>query len=160
MVAGDRPVVSYPKTPTWRGYRAYLTRPHDGDSFWVLADTGFDGRAEPELRLADVHAPELLMRLPRRGQPGGVEATGFVNDWMAAAQAAVADRRWYLSVAVAMTRAYEPGERQTFTRYVARVFRYVDWPVPWWQQQPDERLSLNYAVQTFLSGHPEWPPGE
>lgn len=148
------------RVTTWRGFRAYLTKPHDGDSFWVMADTGFDGRAEPELRLYDVHAPELLMRLPPMFQPGGTETTNFVNDWVSHVQAAQPAARWYLSVAVGMTATYEPTEQVTFRRYVARVFRYSDWPTPWWRQPPADNLTLNYAVATYLSGHPEWPTGQ
>jgi hypothetical protein len=148
------------RVTTWRGYRAFLTKPHDGDSQWVLADTGFDQRFEPELRLYDVHAPELVMRLPQRGQPGGTETTNFANDWYAHAQATQPDVRWWLSVAIAMTSTYEPTERVTFRRYVARVFRYNDWRVPWWYPPPDDSKSLNAAVALFLSGHPEWPPGD
>jgi endonuclease YncB( thermonuclease family) len=144
----------------WRGYRAYLSRPHDGDSFWVMCDAGCDARLEPELRLSDVHAPELAVKLPPLFQPGGAEATEFVNDWLARAQAAVPDRRWYLSVAIAMTASYEPTERTTFRRYVARVWRYADWPRPWEGHMPDPRFTLNADVQTWLSGHPEWPTGE
>lgn len=147
---------------SWRGYRAYLTKPHDGDSFWVMTDGGFDGRAEPELRLYDVRAPELIMRLPPMFQPGGDETTGFVNDWLARAVTAQPGVRWYLSVGVALTSKYEPTEQTTFRRYVAKVFRYVDWPRPWEGGMPADAdgVSLNGAVRTFLSGHPEWPTGE
>ena len=143
-----------------RGFRAYATKRHDGDSFWVMADTGFEGRAEPELRLQDTHAPELLeMRLPRLLQPGGRETTAFVNDWLTGG-AATYPGRWYLSIAVTMTTAFEPAERRSFVRYLARVWSAVDWPQPWATPPPADTRSLNYAVTTFLSGHPEWPSGE
>ena len=61
------------------GFRAMLTKPHDGDSFWMLCDTGFGDRHEPELRLYNVHAPEI-----KPMQPGGQETTDFVNGWLAA----------------------------------------------------------------------------
>jgi len=142
-----------------RGYRAYLTKPHDGDSFWVMCDVGFGGRAEPELRLIDVHAPELdRMAMPPRGQPGGKETTDFVNEWLAGAQNAAHPRRWYLWVETVMTATYEPGERMTFTRYLATVWRIVDCPI--WGQGGAVNFSLNYQVGLYLSGHPEWPPGE
>jgi hypothetical protein len=146
--------------PPTRGYRATLTRPHDGDSFWVLCDTGFGGRAEPELRLLDVHAPELrAMRLPPRGQPGGGETTSFVGDWMTVAEAQAWRNgvRWYLWVETVMTRVAEPTERQSFTRYLATVWRIADRPAP---GTADQVLSLNHQITTFLSGHPDWPPGD
>jgi hypothetical protein len=144
----------------WRAYRAYLTRPHDGDSMWVMTDGGFDSRSEPELRLYDVHAPELVMLLPPMFQPGGTDTTNFVNDWFSHAQSSQPGVRWFLSVAVAMTARYEPTEQVTFRRYVARVFRYADWPRPWSTPMPDEALSLNALIRLYLAGHPEWPTGE
>jgi hypothetical protein len=146
--------------PPVRGYRATMTKPHDGDSFWVLCDTGFSGRAEPELRLLDVHAPELrAMRLPPRGQPGGGETTSFVSDWMtvAEAQAWRDGVRWYLWVETVMTKVAEPTERQSFTRYLATVWRIADHPA---LGPADPVLSLNHQITTFLSGHPDWPPGD
>lgn len=153
------------KVTPWRGFRAYLTKPHDGDSFWVMCDAGGEARFEPELRLFDVRAPELLQNpaamisLPRKGQAGSAEATEFVNGWIAQAVAG-ATRRWTLSVALAMTTVAEPTERRTFTRYLARVWRGSDWPQPWDGSPPLDGSSLNSAVTTFLSGHPEWPPGD
>lgn len=146
------------KVTAWRGYRAYLTRPHDGDSFWVMYDAGCDARVEPELRLADVHAPELLMRLPRASQPGSVETGLFVAAWLDAARLDAGHRRWPLWIETAMTSAAEPGERWTFRRVVAKVWRVVDCPA--WGVAPPDGLSLNYAVAAFLSEHPEWPTGE
>lgn len=128
--------------------RAYLTKPHDGDSFWVMADTMFGQRYEPELRLLDVHAPEL-------SEPGGREATGFVNDWLREAAAAQPNRRWPLYVLTVKTRVYEPESRMTFTRYLADVWRYDQAP-----DQPSPGPSLNDAVRWFLGGHPEWGPGQ
>lgn len=142
----------------WRGYRAYLTKPHDGDSFWVMYDAGCEARVEPELRLADVHAPELIVRIPRVGQPGGTDTRQFVADWLATAKTAAMARRWYLWVAIAMTSTLEPSDRRTFTRYVAKVWSIVDCPE--WGKAPIDSLSLNSAITTYLSGHPEWPPGE
>lgn len=126
-----------------RGNRAYLTRPHDGDSFWVMIDADFDARVEPELRLVNVSAPEL-------NQPGGKETRDFVNAWLAA-QTAASSRRWPFWVETVLTTAFEPTQRTTFRRYLATV-----WPFD------DRRIesSLNYQINTYLSGHPEWPPGE
>jgi hypothetical protein len=125
-----------------RGFRAYLTRPHDGDSFWMMCDTAGGQRWEPELRLVDVHAPEL-------SQPGGIETTGFVNGWLAGN--AGSTRRWPFWVETLLTKAYEPEMKTTFTRYLATV-----WPFD--RRAPEE--SLNHQVTVFLSGHPEWPPGD
>jgi hypothetical protein len=144
-----------------RGYRAAPTKIHDGDSFWVLADTGFGGREEPELRLLDVHAPELNPRalaLPPRGQSGGPETASFVNNWLVQAEMSAGNHRWVLWVETVATRATEPGERMTFTRYLATVWRIVDCPI--WGQGGDPSASLNYQVATYLSGHPEWPTGD
>jgi hypothetical protein len=124
-------------------FRAYLTRPHDGDSFWVMADTAFGQRYEPELRLLDVHAPEL-------NQLGGRECTEFVNDWFAQVATERPPRRWGLYLQTQQTAVYEPTQRMTFTRYVAEV-----WPFD--RRGPDE--SLNALVRQYLAGHPEWPSG-
>lgn len=146
-----------------RGFRAYPSKTHDGDSFWVIADTGFNGRHEPELRLLDVHAPELdpvRLALPPRDQPGGAEAGSFVNAWLASADAAVGEARWSLWVETVMVRSADPnaGERQTFTRYLATVWRLGDCLA--WGQGGPKSASLNHQVAFFLSGHPEWPPGD
>jgi endonuclease YncB( thermonuclease family) len=123
------------------GFRAQITKPHDGDSFWVLADLGFSARAEVELRLDGVHAPELA-------QQGGPESTDFVNGWLAASMSA--GRRWPLWLEVAQTVTSEPGMRQSFTRYVATVWAFD-------QRGPGQ--SLNEATNAFLAGHPDWPSG-
>jgi hypothetical protein len=125
----------------------------------VMIDGGGGTRWEPELRLADVHAPELLMRLPRRGQEGSEETTEFIARWTWAALQAQPERRWYLSVATAMTLTSEPSERRTFTRFVARVYRYATWPHPWEGPPPPMDLSLNYDVQRFVTDN-GFPPGE
>lgn len=125
-------------------FRAYLTREHDGDSFWIMADSAFGQRYEPELRLLDVHAPEL-------SEPGGVETTDFVNGWLAGAAGVQPVRRFPLYVVTLQTKVYEPTQKMTFTRYLATVWPYE-------RRAPED--SLNYAVNTFLSGHPEWPSGQ
>lgn len=125
-------------------FRAYVTRPHDGDSLWVLADTAFGQRYEPELRLLDVHAPELA-------QLGGPETSNFVNDWLAQVAAVQPVRRWPLYVTTVQTKVYEPSQKLTFTRYLATV-----WPFD--RRAPED--SLNFAVTLFLAGHPDWPPGD
>jgi hypothetical protein len=140
-------VVSQP-----RGFRGYLTKKHDGDSFWTMLDTAGDQRWEPELRLLDVPAPEL-------NDPGGQETTDYTNGWLAAVPGRAPGRRWYLWVETVLTRAYEPTMKMTFTRYLATVWAQEDaaWRDP--GRVPFE-LSLNHSVNTFLSGHPEWGPGD
>jgi hypothetical protein len=133
-----------------RGFRAALTRPHDGDSFWMLCDTGFDGRHEPELRLLDVHAPEL-------SQPGGHETTSYVNGWLATHSDPT--RHWPFWVDVVRTRTFEPEMKTTFTRYVATVWQFDDNP-DGTRSATAGLLTLNTSVTLFLSGHPEWPSGE
>jgi len=142
-----------------RGFRGYATRTHDGDSFWVMCDTGFGGRAEPELRLVDVHAPELIrMALPPRSQPGGSQAAAYVTDWLMNADMLAGESRWSLWVETYLTRSKEPRERQSFTRYLATVWRAGDCPI--WGQAGPVNLSLNYDLSGYLARHPEWPPGE
>jgi hypothetical protein len=130
------------------GFRARLTKGHDGDSFWMLCDVGFGARVEPELRLLDVHAPELM-------QPGGQETTDYVNGWLAGHLDPV--RQWPFWVEIVQTRTFEPGMKMTFTRYLATVWKYED------GAQKDTRVwasSLNASVTFFLSEHPDWPSGE
>lgn len=134
-----------------RGYRAIATRLHDADSFWVSADTGFGSRYEPELRLLGVRAPEL-------SQAGGKEAAAFVGDWLLAAEVQAHPVRWYLWVETVLTRVIDPTEKQSFTRYMATVWRLSDCSV-WGCGGPPE-LSLNSQVTAFLSEHPAWPPGD
>jgi hypothetical protein len=134
--------VTFGSLSPW-SFRATLIRGHDGDSIFVLADLGFSVRAEVELRLKDVRAPEL-------GQPGGQETTDFVNGWLAAKMDPTL--RWPFWIDVEMERTREPDMRMTFTRYVATI-----WPYSTTRDPVD---SLNSVVKTFLSGHPEWPPGK
>ena len=129
--------------PPW-GFRARVVKVHDGDSLFVLCDTGFGGRHEVELRLLDVHAPELH-------QLGGAEATAFVQKWIETVTAA-SQRTWPLWISVLMTSTYEPNMRQTFTRYACTV-----WSMDAREAATDK--SLNQAVCEFLSQHPEWPTG-
>jgi hypothetical protein len=135
-------------TPSW-GFRAALSRPHDGDSFFMLADTGFGGRHEAELRLDGVRAPEIHPM-----QPGGQETLDFVNGWLQGVQVRAPARRWPFWLQVVATTTYEPGMDMSFTRYVAMVWAFVD------GEGADPSTSLNAYVNTFLSGHPEWPQGD
>lgn len=120
-------------------YRAAPVRVVDGDSLILLCDTGFGGRQEEEFRLLDVHAPE-------RSEPGGREATAFAEDWLSRLDMR---RRWPLLVRTVPNTSPEPGERRTFTRYLARVWRYGE-----------ITPSLNDEITAFLAGHPEWGPGQ
>ncbi len=150
--------VSQP-TARVRGFRAYATKAHDGDSFWVMCDTGFGGRAEPELRLIDVYAPELLqMRFPAAGQPGSAQAKAFVAEWLRDAATRAGESRWSLWVETYLTRSADPKEKQSFTRYLATVWCAADCLI-WGQAGPVHR-SLNYDVAGFLARHPDWPPGD
>ena len=127
--------------------RARLTEPHDGDTFRVLADTLFDGRHEPRLRLLDVHCPELH-------EAGGPDTTVFVNAWLARAAAEQQGKRWPLYIVTEKTRTAEPEQRRTFVRFLATVWR--------WDQRPGSATpgaSLNEAVRAYQAGHPEWGHG-
>jgi hypothetical protein len=122
-------------------YRARLSRPYDGDSFWVLADTGYGQRYEPELRLFEVYAPELH-------QLGGGETRQYVNDWFGSLNP---DLTWPLFVRTVQTKVIEPTEKTTFSRYVAIVHRYGE---------NTTGVSLNDSVNGFLAQHPDWPRGK
>lgn len=141
-----------------RGFRAYPTKRHDGDSFWVMIDAGGPCRWEPELRLLDVRAPEVLaLRLPTAPQPGGIETTNYVNGLLDGI-VGKSQRRWCLYVETVLTTTFEPTERTTLSRYLAGVWDY-DQAYPWHPGEVPWANSVNYQVATFLSGHPEWPPG-
>lgn len=127
-------------------YRAVLTRAYDGDSFWVLNDTGGTFRWEPELRLLGVHAPELK-------DPGGPETRDFVNDWFARCDPR---RKWPLYVATTLTKTFEPNQKTTLSRYLAVVWHFHGDPLV---KPYDPAASLNEAVDQFLAGHPEWGGG-
>src|ERR1700761_6002411 len=114
-----RPHTVSSSTPAWP-FRAFLTRPHDGDSFFVLADLGFSTRFEAELRLFGVRAPEIHPM-----QTGGQETLDFINGWFAGV-AKDGQRRWPLYVEVVATTTYEPQMDMSFTRYVATVWDYDD----------------------------------
>lgn len=140
-----------------RGFRAYPTRRHDGDSFWVMTDGGFNGRAEPELRLLDVSAPEVGG--PKQLQPGGQETTDYINGLLDAATARNPVRRWSLWVETVLTRTPEPDQKTTLERYLATVWAYDD-AGPWIPGMSPVVASVNAQVNAFLAGHPDWPTGK
>jgi endonuclease YncB( thermonuclease family) len=122
-------------------FRARLTRPYDGDSFWVLCDTAFRQRYEPELRLYQVYAPELH-------QPGGPETRQFISDWFTGLNH---NLQWPLYVQTIQTKTVEPNQKTTLDRYLAMVWRYGEHPAG---------VTLNESVVRFLDQHPEWPRGK
>ena len=119
-------------------YRAALLRVTDGDTIEVLADTGFHGRQEVDLRLTGVSAPE-------RNQPGGSDTAVFVQNWLAAQ--AMPGFRWPWHVHTEINTKVEPDERLTFTRYLGMVTSFKTGE------------SLNQAVIDYLAAHPEWGSG-
>jgi endonuclease YncB( thermonuclease family) len=91
----------------WR-FRARPLRVLDGDSVIVECDTGFYGRQEVNIRIADLNAPEL-------NEPGGIEARLKLSaalTWMSG---------WPLRV-VTRQRETVVSEVRSFERYVADLF--------------------------------------
>jgi hypothetical protein len=139
------------ETTPVRWFPAYATRPYDGDSLWVMADTGFDGRHEPELRLASVLAPELDRSDPGESEPGAVETAQHAHEWIDDAKTSQPDLRWYLYVETVKTKTREPGQRKTLDRYVAWVWRMDQAGMP--------GMTMNDEIIKFLEHHPDWGPG-
>lgn len=133
-------------------YRAQALGVHDGDTVTLLVDTGFMQRAEVNVRLVHVSAPEL-------SQVGGVECRDFTSTWVEAAvrHATELGLRWPLRVTtVTTTLSAEPVERRSFTRYVGRVWASADVL----STDPKiEPVSLNEALLAFVGQHPEWGTG-
>jgi endonuclease YncB( thermonuclease family) len=117
-------------------YRAALLDVLDGDTIRALVDLGGHVRAQWDLRLADVTAPELR-------QPGGVESLEYTRAWMAE----LASVRWPLLVRTRVNRNPEPEELRSFIRYVADVYDL------------HSARHLNGELRAFLVLHPEWGPG-
>lgn len=118
-------------------YRAACLHVIDGDTIRVLADTGFGGRHEIDVRLLGVSAPEL-------GQPGGAEAKAFVATWIGPHST---DLRWPLLIKTSITTTPEPAERRSFIRYLADVYDLAT------------GASLNVTLRDYLAQHPEWGTG-
>jgi len=119
-------------------YRAADLGAYDGDTITTLADLGFSVRTEQNLRLRDVHAPELR-------ETCGVEARDFVRAWLR--DVPPTDRRWPLLLQTEPNSLPEPEERRSFTRYVAEV-----WTI-------DGARHLNADVIAWLAARPECGPG-
>jgi hypothetical protein len=120
-------------------YRARLVAMHDADTGAFLLDVGLGIRAEVDLRLVGVRAPEL-------SQDGGQESLAYANEWMSHLSS---DCKWPLLVRTERTTSREPDERRSFTRYLADVHDIT----------PGGR-HLNADVNAFLAEHPEWPRGQ
>ena len=100
-------VTDWDRGQLWR-YRARPVRVIDGDTMVVECDTGFYGRQEVNVRIADLHAPEL-------NEPGGKEARIKLNaalTWMSG---------WPLRV-VTRQRETVVSEVRSFERYVCDLF--------------------------------------
>ncbi len=89
-------------------FRAKLIRVVDGDTFVALVDTGFSGRHEVNVRLADFSAPE-------RNEEGGAEATVYLHS--------ILDRAgtWPLRI-ITQQKETIVAEQRSFIRYVAYVW--------------------------------------
>ena len=91
----------------WR-FRAQPLRIIDGDTMVVLTDTGFRGRHEVHIRIANLNAPELH-------EPGGLAAQIRLKDavsWLTG---------WPLRI-VTQQRETVVSEVKSFERYIAEVF--------------------------------------
>lgn len=119
-------------------YRAALVRAVDGDSAVLLIDLGCSVRAEEEVRLLGVSAPEKY-------QPGGLECKDFTAAWFAQCPTT---RRWPLSVETVPNTSLEPLEKRTFVRYLATV-----------RDLADPARCLNADLAEYLKQHPEWGSG-
>ena len=118
-------------------YRAALVRTVDGDSMVLTIDLGLSVRAEEEIRLLGVSAPE-------RYQPGGIECRDYATAWFAQ----TSGRRWPLYVETVPNSSLEPLERRTFVRYLATVWDFAD-----------RSRCLNADLAEYLKQHPEWGSG-
>jgi endonuclease YncB( thermonuclease family) len=117
-------------------YRAQLVEVLDGDTVRLLADVGFYGRHQVDVRLLAVNAPEL-------NEPGGRETADFVRNWTNG----LAALRWPILLRTQTTKVSEPSEKQTFTRYIGDVYDITG------------AGYLNALVREFLAQHPEWGTG-
>jgi endonuclease YncB( thermonuclease family) len=119
---------------------------HDGDTVRLEIDSAYGGREEPELRLDGVYMPELR-------DPGGPEMRRWIIGWFAAADPGVGWPFWVEAARTKVTvKAPEPGQRMTFARYLATVWRF--------DGARKVGPSLNEALNAELALHPEWGHGK
>lgn len=98
----------FDRTHLWR-FRAQALRIIDGDTFVALVDSGFYGRHEVHIRIADLNAPEM-------SQPGGADARirlVTALGWLTTG--------WPLRI-VTQQRETVVSEVRSFERYVATVY--------------------------------------
>jgi hypothetical protein len=115
----------------------------DGDTILMLMDQGLNGRAEEQMRLAGVFAPE-------RRQHGGAETAAFAAEVFGEVEERfrASGRRWPFIVVTELSHGRrEVSEGRTFVRYVGHI----------WARDTGEYL--NEAIADFLSLHPEWGKG-
>jgi hypothetical protein len=115
----------------------------DGDTVLMLLDQGLNGRAEEQIRLAGVLAPE-------RKQFGGAEAAMFTAEVFGEVEERfrAARRRWPFVVVTELSHGRrEVSEGRSFVRYVGHV----------WARDTGEYL--NDTIAAFLNTHPEWGKG-
>lgn len=101
---------AFDRTYLWH-FRAELLGIHDGDTVTVLADTGYRGRHEVRLRIANIWAPELSMA-------GGALATRRLTDILALRDHT---ERWNLRV-ITQQRERVVTEVTSFERYVGDLY--------------------------------------
>jgi hypothetical protein len=122
-------------------YRAVHQATLDGDTVRLLADLGFGVRMQIEVRLTDVHAPEL-------SEEGGMDTLQYVMNWMAAVH--ITPLKWPLIVRTQQTvRPVEAESIRSFTRYVGDIFQASNRSAP----------SLNADVRVYLAGL-HWSKGK
>jgi hypothetical protein len=80
-------------------YRARPLEVLDGDTIRLEADLGYYARHRVDIRLLDVHAPELR-------EPGGPETGAFVQEWLEQ----LAAIEWPLAIHTQITRVTEPTD--------------------------------------------------
>ncbi len=94
-------------------FRARFVRAIDGDTVQVLADNGYDSRAEPRVRLSNANAPE-------RNTPAGRLALAALATLLAPPAYVAADP-WGLRVRTEQ-RERIVAEERSFERWVGRVW--------------------------------------
>jgi hypothetical protein len=118
---------------------------HDADTVKFLIDSGYNGREEESLRLSGVRAPET-------NQVGFTETRLYVVRWLSArygeTRAVKLRRRWPFRILSEINTRVEPDQRTTFARYLG------------WIYDIETGECLNEAIATYISSHPEWPPGK